>query len=392
MHVGLPWYGEAGAIGSDGRRSGPGCCRLIGIGTALPPTRVPNSEIESFLDTSDEWIQTRTGIRERRVAEAGLTLVELASRAARAALQAAGVEASAVDAVICSSSSPDATFPSLACRVQAELALPHGPAFDIQAACSGAIYGMAVAQAMIQGGLCRTVLVVAAEIFSRVLDWNDRSTAVLFGDGAGALVVGGPDQAGAEILGLDLGADGGGAWALDTIRFQVAEADKDRPAPAYTTADRALDRVVHMDGREVFRFSTKILEQIVHRLSGAAGIQPDQISLIVPHQANSRILATAAGRLGLPSDRFSCNVDRLGNTSSASIPLALAEADREGRCHDGELICLVAFGAGLTWGGALLRWQPTGVIIDDRAELGETSNLPIAGAGTRSQDGEEASG
>jgi len=381
MRVGLPWVSEAGAIGGNGRRPGPPGCRVVGIGTAVPGTRVSNSEIESFLDTSDEWIQSRTGIRERRVAEPELTLLELAARAAKAALAAAEVEPASVDAIICSSSSPDATFPSLACRLQAELGCPHGPAFDVQAACSGSLYGLGLAQAMIQSGLSRTVLVVAAEIFSRVLDWNDRSTAVLFGDGAGAFLVGGPDRSGAEVVALDLGADGGGAWALDTIRYRPPQGESANSLPGYASSARALDRVVHMDGREVFRFSTKILEQIVHRLVGAAGIEPGAIALFVPHQANSRILATAAGRLGVPFERFACNVDRLGNTSSASIPLALAEAERQGRCHDGELVCLVAFGAGLTWGGALLRWQPTGVVIDDPVAL--ESNLRMVGPPAR---------
>ncbi len=370
MRVGLPWFGESNAIGTNGLGpSSPGC-RIIGIGTAVPGTRVSNSEIETFLDTSDEWIQSRTGIRERRVAEPELTLLALAARAARAALAAADVNPSSVDTVICSSSSPDATFPSLACRLQAELGCPHGPAFDLQAACSGAVYGLALAQSMIQSQLSRTVLVVAAEIFTRVVDWTDRSTAVLFGDGAGAFVVGGHEEAGAEIVAIDLGADGAGAAALDTFAYRAPEDASPGPLPEYTRSARSLDRVVHMDGREVFRFSTKILEQIVVRLSGAAGIEPDQISLFVPHQANSRILATAAGRLNVPFERFACNVERLGNTSSASIPLALAEAQREGRCHDGELVCLVAFGAGLTWGGVLLRWQPTGVLIDDPSESG----------------------
>jgi 3-oxoacyl-[acyl-carrier-protein] synthase-3 len=369
MRVGLPWFGEVGANGANGRHPVLRGCRVVGIGTAVPGSRVANSEIEAFLDTSDEWIQSRTGIRERRVAEPDLTLLELAARAARAALAGAQLDPASVDTVICSSSSPDATFPSLACRLQAELGCPHGPAFDLQAACSGALYGVALAQAMIQGGLSRTVLVVAAEIFSRVLDWTDRSTAVLFGDGAGAFLIGGPDQKGAEIVALDLGADGEGAWALDTIRYRPPEEAPSSPLPEYAASARALDRVVHMDGREVFRFSTKVLEQIVLRLSRAAGIEPDAISLFVPHQANSRILATAAGRLGVPFERFACNVDRLGNTSSASIPLALADAERMGRCHDGELVCLVAFGAGLTWGGAILRWQPTGVVIDDPADL-----------------------
>ncbi|HVC38527.1 MAG TPA: beta-ketoacyl-ACP synthase III [Candidatus Dormibacteraeota bacterium] len=373
----MPGHEGAGVVGGNGRLPGPSGCRLLGIGTAVPGTTVSNFEIETFLDTSDEWIQSRTGIRERRVAEPGLTLVALAARAARAALEAARLEATEIDSVICSSSSPDATFPSLACRLQAELGCPQGAAFDVQAACSGALYGIALAQSMIQTGLSRTVLVVAAEIFSRVLDWNDRSTAVLFGDGAGAFVVGPQGGKGAEIIALDLGADGGGAAALDTIRYRPPDQAPIKPLPQYATSSRALDRVVHMDGREVFRFSTKILEQIVLRLADAAGTEPNQIALFVPHQANSRILATAAGRLGVPFERFACNLERLGNTSSASIPLALAEADRLGRCHDGDLVCLVAFGAGLTWGGALLRWQPTGVVIDDPAERG--SDLRLGG-------------
>lgn len=367
--MGLPWYGEAGATGGNGRQAGPSGCRVLGIGTAVPGSRVSNSEIETFLDTSDEWIRSRTGIRERRVAEPELTLLELAVRAARAAMKAGGVAPEAIDTVICSSSSPDATFPSLACRLQAELGCPHGPAFDLQAACSGALYGVAVAQAMIQSRLSGTVLVVAAEIFSRVLDWNERSTAVLFGDGAGAFVIGDHEQDGAEIVALDLGADGGGAWALDTVRYSPPPETTTHPLPEYASSARALDRVVHMDGREVFRFSTKILEKTVVRLTDAAGVEPTQIALIVPHQANSRILATAAGRLGIPFERFASNVDRLGNTSSASIPLALAEADGLGRCRDGDLVCLVAFGAGLTWAGALLRWHPTGVVSDDPGEL-----------------------
>lgn len=366
-------------------------CRLMGIGSAVPARRVSNADLEGFLDTSDDWIQSRTGIRERRVAEPDLTVLELGRRAARAALAAAGIDPGTVDTVICSSSSPDTTFPSLACRLQAELGCPQGPAFDLQAACSGALYGLAVAQAMIENGLSRTVLVAASEIFTRVLDWSDRSTAVLFGDGAGAFLVGGPDQPGAEIVGLDLGADGRGAGALDTVRYQARERLSSAPLPQYVSADRALERVVQMDGREVFRFSTKILEQTVVRLAAGAGIGLDQISLIVPHQANSRILATAAGRLGLPFERFACNVDRLGNTSSASIPLALAEAVRAGRCHDGDLVCLVAFGAGLTWGGALLRWQPTAVGIDDPADPQVGEVLRDRGESVAAQHQEEGS-
>ncbi len=336
----------------------------MGLGSALPGTLVTNADLERFLDTSDEWIVSRTGIRERRVVRPDEDLLGLAARSARACLTAAAVQAEDVDTIICSSSSPDETFPSLACRLQAELGCPLGPAFDIQAACSGSIYGLAMAQALIQSGMSRRVLVVAAEIFSRLVDWSDRSTAVLFGDGAGAFLVGDPSAPGSEILALELGADGRGAAALGT---QAAPASPRPPAgmPDYTSSQRSLGRVITMNGREVFRFSTKILEQVVTRLAEAAGLSTSEISLVVPHQANSRILATAAGRLNYPLERFVCNVDTTGNTSSASIPLALAEGAVGGLCHEGDLMCLVAFGAGLTWGGLLLRWGPTRVAVDD---------------------------
>jgi len=354
----------------DGGASAPGC-RVMAVGSALPQLVVTNTEVEGFLDTSDEWISSRTGIRERRVAVPEETLVKLAARAALSALAAAGVDPAEIDTVICSSSSPDETFPSLACRLQAELGCPHGPAFDIQAACSGAVYGLALAQSLIHTGMSRRVLVVAAEIFSRLVDWSDRSTAVLFGDGAGAFLVGGPDEAGSELLAIDLGADGRGAMALGTLPFQLPS--NPGAMPSYTEAPRSLGRVITMNGREVFRFSTKILEQVVIRLAEAVGTTPGQITLVVPHQANSRILATAAGRLELPLERFAGNLERVGNTSSASIPLALAEAADQGRCRKGDLICLVAFGAGLTWGGALLRWGATAIGIDDPAGAGRRS-------------------
>ncbi|MGA9776026.1 MAG: beta-ketoacyl-ACP synthase III [Candidatus Dormiibacterota bacterium] len=358
-HVGSPW--RAGD-GGDGSRAG---CRMVAVASALPALRISNADVETFLDTSDEWIASRTGIRERRIAGPEVGLLDLAARAARAALGAAGWEAADIDTVICSSSSPDETFPSLACRLQAELGCPHGPAFDIQAACSGALYGLGLAQSLIQTGLSRRVLIVSAELFSRLVDWSDRSTAVLFGDGAGAFLVGGPDEEGSQIIAIDLGADGSGAHTLGTV--PAPEVDPADRRPPYTRSARALGRVVSMNGREVFRFSTRILEQLVLRLADSAGVGLEGIRLVVPHQANSRILATAAGRLGLSMDRFASNVERLGNTSSASVPLALAEVAANGELENGDLACLVAFGAGLTWGGVMLRWGPTAVAVDDPA-------------------------
>jgi 3-oxoacyl-[acyl-carrier-protein] synthase-3 len=378
--VGAPWRAQNAGPGRDGNG-----CRILAVGSAVPELRVSNADIERFLDTSDEWISSRTGIRERRIAGPEETLLSLAARAARAALRAGGVKPSEIDTVICSSSSPDETFPALACRLQAELGCSHGPAFDVQAACSGAVYGLGLAQALIQTGLSRRVLVVSAEVFSRLLDWSDRSTAVLFGDGAGAFLVGGPKEAGSEIVAIDLGADGHGGESLFTVPFQ-APASKGS-LPAYTDSERALGRIVAMNGREVFRFSTKILEQLVTRLAESVGILPDQIALVVPHQANSRILATAAGRLNYPIERFASNVSRFGNTSSASIPLALAEVAAQGRCRDGELVCLVAFGAGLTWGGIVLRWGATEVEIDDPAGGVPTGSAGSSPAGRTGQEG-----
>ncbi|MHB1500671.1 MAG: beta-ketoacyl-ACP synthase III [Candidatus Dormibacteria bacterium] len=361
--MGSVWRASAVAAGPVGG------CRVLGLGTALPSTRVSNADLERFMETSDEWIASRTGIQERRVAGPEETLLDLAARSARACLGAAGVEPGQVDTIICSSSSPDETFPSLACRLQAELGCPLGPAFDLQAACSGAVYGLALAQSLIQSGLSHRVLVVAAEIFSRLLDWSDRSTAILFGDGAGAFLVGDERSPGSEILALDLGADGRGATALGTLPAPL-DSQPSPNMPEYTSSKRALGRVVTMNGREVFRFSTKILEEVVLRLAESIGVGLGDIALVVPHQANSRILATAAGRLKFPVERFVTNLERTGNTSSASIPLALAEAAANGVCRTGDLICLVAFGAGLTWGGLILRWGPTAIRVDDPATVG----------------------
>ncbi len=365
--------GKQSASERNGHVRATAPCHLMGIGTAVPALEVTNSDLEGFLDTSNEWIESRTGIRSRRVAEPELSLVGLAARAARAALTAADLVPAQVDTIICSSSSPDQTFPALACRLQTELGCPPGIAFDIQAACSGAVYGLGVAESLIRTGVSRRVLVVSAEIFTRLVDWTDRSTAVLFGDGAGALLVGGPDEVGAELLAVQLGADGSGADTLDTVR-SVDQLPSG--LPAYTAAPRSLDRVIRMNGREVFRFSTRVLEQIVRSLAEEVGASLDDISLVVPHQANSRILATAAGRLGLSPERLVSSVDHQGNTSSASIPLALAEAAQTRRCQVGDMLCLVAFGAGLTWGGALLRWQPTPVLIDDAAEWSRPRAVP----------------
>ncbi len=381
----------AGEAGPTGLVPGPGC-RVVAVGAAVPAAVLANRQLTTFLSTSEEWISSRTGIEERRVAPAEMSVADLGLRAARTALGAAGLPAGAIDAVIGTSSSVDATFPSVACRIQAGLGCPPGPAFDLQAACTGMIYGIAVADAMVRAGSARRVLVVGSEIFTRVVDWRDRGTAVLFGDAAGAVVVGPATDPGSEILAARLGADGRGADALvagaegagpegtGTIPDPMSP---DRPAPP-----RSLGRVVRMNGREVFRFSTTILERLVRELAAAAEIAPADLELVVSHQANSRILATAAGRLGLPIERFAVNVDRYGNTSTASVPLALAEAALAGRCRPGASVGLIAFGGGLTWGGILLRWGDTAVGLDDaRVADRRAAAVPV---GTR--DGREEAG
>ncbi len=354
-------------------------CRVLAVGATVPAPVLGNHHLTGFLDTSDEWIASRTGIRQRRVAPADVSVADLGARAAAAALAAAGLPASGIDAVIGTSSSPDSTFPSIACRIQAELGSPHGPAFDLQAACSGLVYGLGVARALIQTGGAGRVLVVGSEIFSRVVDWRDRGTAVLFGDAAGAMIVGPASEPGSDILAVRLGADGRGAESL--VAAPVAPGSMPDPlVPERAAGPRSLGRTITMNGREVFRFSTQVLERLVRELAAAAGLLPADIELVVPHQANSRILATAAGRLGLPLDRFALNLDRFGNTSTASVPLALVEAALAGRCRPGAPVGLVAFGGGLTWGGILLRWGSTPVGLDD-AGAGAGRSVVLAGVG-----------
>ncbi len=355
---------QAGAGGGAPGTEAVGC-RVLAVGAAVPTPVVTNDRLADFLDTSDEWVRSRTGIRERRVAPPEQSLLDLAARAARAALAAAGLSGGAIDTVICTSSSIDTTFPALACRLQTALGCSLGPAFDLQAACTGTVYAAGVARALIRTGAARRVLVVGVEIFSRALDWHDRGTAVIFGDGAGAMILGTDADPGSDIVAVRLGADGGGADALWAADYAQVAIEPEVLAPAMAEPPRNLGRVVRMNGREVFRFSTQVLERLVIDLAADGGLRPADLALVVPHQANSRILATAASRLGLPPERMVQNVDHYGNTSSASVPLALVEAVQDGRCQPGDMICLAAFGAGLTWGGLLLRWGPTPVALDD---------------------------
>ena len=319
--------------------------RIIGTGAALPGRAVTNEELVGELasrgiETSDEWIVARTGIGQRYIADASLTTTELGARAARAALQAAGLEPKALDLIVLATSTPDQIFPSTACLVQAELGAAGAAAFDVQAVCSGFVYGLAVADSMIRTGTYRRALVIGAEVFSRILDWNDRTTCVLFGDGAGAVVLEAGEQPG--ILAARLHADGTQARIL-------------------CTAGRLAQGAVHgdpflrMDGQAVFKLAVNVLDSSAREVLADAQLGVDAVDWLIPHQANIRILSATARRLGLPESRVIVTVDRHGNTSAASVPLALDLAVRDGRVRPGQNVMLQGVGGGFTWGSVLVR-------------------------------------
>jgi 3-oxoacyl-[acyl-carrier-protein] synthase-3 len=304
--------------------------RLTGWGVALPDKTVTNAELEVRLDTTVEWITERTGIRERRV---GDSTADLAVAAGRQALERSGVTAADVDLVLLATCTPDQALPATSAHVQAELGVPGG-AFDLNAACSGFVYGLVTARGLLATGADR-ILLIGSETLSRIVDWDDRNTAVLFGDAAGAVVVEateGPDQ----LLGWDLGADGNARHLL--------------------YAD--LGDTMKMDGREVFRRAVRVMVDSTLRTCEQADIDPADIDLLVPHQANVRIIESACQKLGVPMERTAMVLDRTGNTSAASIPLALADALDHGRVKTGDHVLMVGFGAGMTWASAMLRWDP----------------------------------
>ena len=299
-------------------------------GTALPPKVVTNHDLEQTLDTSDEWIVERTGIHERRI---GGTTSGLAIDAGREALDRAGWDPASVDLLILATTTPDQQVPATSSTVQHELGLACG-AFDLNAACSGFVYGLVAAHGFIEAGMAR-ILLIGAETLSRITDWDDRGTAILFADGAGAVTIEAVDGPG-ELLGWDLGSDGSARHILD--------------------AD--IGGYLEMDGREVFRRAVRVMVQSGNEALGRAGVSADDISLVVPHQANIRIIDSACAKLGIPTERAVSVLQRTGNTSSASIPLALADAAEHGRLQPGNLVMLVGFGAGMTWASAIIRWDP----------------------------------
>ena len=321
---------------------------ITGWGMAVPQRVVTNDELSERMDTSDEWIRTRTGISTRRLAGPGEHTSALGAAAGRRALESAGVEAATIDTVIVATCTPDQPFPATAVFVQAELGCTRAAAFDLVAACSGFVYGISVASSLITSGMSRRVLLVAAEVFSNLIDWNDRTTAVLFGDGAAALVLEATEQP-LGLLTTQIGADGQLASLL------TAEAGGTR-CPLTPELQAAGAHLFHMNGREVFKHAVREMTETSQAVLDSAGLSLADIDLIVPHQANVRIIEAIARRLDVSMDRVVVNLDRYGNTSAASIPLALCEAADSGRLRDGMLVLVTAFGGGVTWGSALLRW------------------------------------
>jgi 3-oxoacyl-[acyl-carrier-protein] synthase-3 len=328
-------------IGSaNGRRIG-----ITGLGVHVPERVFTNKDLERFVDTSDEWIVERTGIRERRFAEDHEALTDIARPAALRALEQAGAHPTEIDLLVCATVTPDMMFPTSSAILADELGMPDAAAYDLLAGCTGFVYAIAQAYGMIAGGLAKKALVVGGDVLSKILDWDDRSTLVLFGDGAGAVVLERVDEGG--FLGFELGADGGGGEHLwlpgsGSRRF-------DDP-----------DSYVKMNGREVFKFATRVMVSSAEAVLAECGRSVDDVDVYVPHQANKRIIDHAARKLGIPEEKVVVNVDRYGNTSSGSIPLALADAEADGRLREGELVLMTGMGAGLTWGSALIEWTNGG--------------------------------
>ena len=314
---------------------------ITGLGAYAPDRILANDELETLVDTSDEWIIERTGIRERRIASDTQALTDLALPGCETALAQAGITGIDIDLLIVATVTPDVSFPASAVILADKLGATDAAAYDLSAGCTGFMYALVQAYGMLASGLATRALVVGGDVLSRIVDWSDRSTLVLFGDGAGAVVLERSEQPG--FLTVDLGADGAGGEHLWL------------PGSGSRLFDGP-DSYVKMNGREVFKFATRILVQSAENVLARAGLTIDDLDLWIPHQANVRIIDHATKKLGIPSDRVVINVDRYGNTSSGSIPLALAEAQADGRLQGGKLVLMTGMGAGLTWGSALIRW------------------------------------
>lgn len=323
---------------------------IIGCGAYLPDKVLTNFDLEKMVETSDEWITTRTGISERRMAAPDEAASDLALPAARQALEQAGIEPTDLDAIIVATMTPDMSFPSTAAFLQGQLGAVPCAAYDLSAACSGYVYALSQAQALIVAGLARHVLVVGAEAMTKFTNFEDRTSCILFGDGAGATVVAAASPgARGEVLYTTLGADG------VNNRSMTLPAGGSRQPPTIETVQQKL-HTIHLRGREVFNLAVRRIVEVVNECLEVCRLATDDDLLIVPHQMNGRIIQAAAERLGIPMERWFVNIDRYGNTGAATIPIALTEASRDGRLAPGVAVVLVAFGAGLTWGGGVVRW------------------------------------
>ena len=315
--------------------------RIIGTGSYLPEKVVTNDDLARTVDTSDEWIRTRTGIRSRHVAAEGQLASDLALPAVQRALQSTGMGAADIDLIIVATTTPDIIFPSTACILQAKLGVAGCPAFDVQAVCSGFVYALTIADLFIRSGQAKHVLVVGTEVYSRILDWSDRGTCVLFGDGAGAVIVAASEKPG--ILATKLHADG-------SLKDMLC-------VPGSVNAGKVWGSpFVHMDGGAVFKFAVRVFEEGANEVLEAAGLKVSDLDWFIPHQANIRIMEATAKKLGLPKEKLIATVHHHGNTSAASIPLALDEAVGDGRIRPGQTLLLEGVGGGFTWGAVLLRW------------------------------------
>jgi len=318
--------------------------RISGVGKALPERRLTNHDLEKMVETSDEWITKRVGIKERRIAAEGEYTSHLGIRAAADALKMAGVPASEVDFIIVGTSTPDTVYPSVACLIQEALGASKAAVLDISAACTGFIYGAGIAWGMIRSGLMKHVLVLGAEVNSSVTNWKDRDTCVLFGDGAGAALFSACDPEAGGVLSMKLGGDGGLASLLSMANSGC------RPFPDVP------GRYILMQGNEVFKQAVRNMTECANDVLGQAGLTVADVALLIPHQANTRIIDAVASRLGIPEEKVFVNIAKYGNTSAATIPIALCEAVEQGRLKPGDVLVIDAFGAGLTWGALAIRW------------------------------------
>jgi 3-oxoacyl-[acyl-carrier-protein] synthase-3 len=316
-----------------------------GVGSALPRRIMKNTDFEGVVETSDEWIVQRTGIRQRHIASDDETTASLGEAAARAALDAAGLEPADIDLIVLATSTPDNTFPATAVEIQHRLGMRHGFAFDMQAVCSGFVYALTTADLYLRGGMAKRALVIGSETFSRILDWNDRSTCVLFGDGAGALVL--------------EAAEGEGTIADRGVLASSLRSDGTHKEKLYVDGGPSTTGTVghlRMEGREVFKHAVGMITDVIEATYADAGISSEDLDWFVPHQANKRIIDGSARKLGIAEEKVVITVDRHGNTSAASVPLALAAAVGDGRIREGDLVLLEAMGGGFTWGAVLVRW------------------------------------